>query len=411
MMLAVAALTAVGFFADRLQRRPGARRAPAARRRRAWSQRPADAAGTSPSAHARWACAPRDSVRSRAWRARPTTHGGASAAGRGEGGRATATRCAAALQLQGAATATAPRPCAARAGARHGVGRRRAAATRCSWRIGEPLLLGDAALTIARVIVDRARPRRRLHELRAARDAARRPTWPATGLVQPASRVTYRLAVAAPDGPRGRGARASCAGPRRASSAVPLRGVRVESLESGRPEMQPDAGPRREIPEPRRAAGRAAGRGGGGDRRARLRRAPPRRLRDAARAGPGAAAHRRRLRAGVRALSGWPPASPASALGWAVHHVFVWLLAGLVRRDAAAAGRCGRRCSASASGMTLLLGFGLPPVLQLARVPPLRVIRRDVGALKAASLAVLAAGTARLRGAAAGGGVRPQARR
>ena len=45
-------------------------------------------------------------------------------------------------------------------------------------------------------------------------------------------------------------------------------------------------------------------------------------------------------------------------------------------------------------GMTLLLGFGLPPVLQLARVPPLRVMRRDVGALKATSLGVLAAGAA-----------------
>ena len=39
------------------------------------------------------------------------------------------------------------------------------------------------------------------------------------------------------------------------------------------------------------------------------------------------------------------------------------------------------------------MAFGLPPVLQLARVPPLRVIRRDVGALKPASIAVLAAGT------------------
>jgi putative ABC transport system permease protein len=45
-------------------------------------------------------------------------------------------------------------------------------------------------------------------------------------------------------------------------------------------------------------------------------------------------------------------------------------------------------------GLTLLASFGLPPVLQLSQVPPLRVIRRDLGALKPASLAVLAAGAA-----------------
>jgi putative ABC transport system permease protein len=45
-------------------------------------------------------------------------------------------------------------------------------------------------------------------------------------------------------------------------------------------------------------------------------------------------------------------------------------------------------------GMTLLLAFGLPPVLQLAQVPPLRVIRRDVGSLKPSSLAVLGLGLA-----------------
>ena len=45
-----------------------------------------------------------------------------------------------------------------------------------------------------------------------------------------------------------------------------------------------------------------------------------------------------------------------------------------------------------AVGLTLLGGFGLPPVLQLARVPPLRVIRRDMGNLKTGSLLVLAAG-------------------
>ena len=45
-------------------------------------------------------------------------------------------------------------------------------------------------------------------------------------------------------------------------------------------------------------------------------------------------------------------------------------------------------------GLTLLVAFGLPPVLQLAQVPALRVIRRDVGQLKAASLAVLGLGVA-----------------
>ncbi len=45
-------------------------------------------------------------------------------------------------------------------------------------------------------------------------------------------------------------------------------------------------------------------------------------------------------------------------------------------------------------GLTLLFAFGLPPVLQLAQVPPLRVIRRDVGGLKPASLAVLGVGVA-----------------
>src|ERR1700752_537735 len=80
-------------------------------------------------------------------------------------------------------------------------------------------------------------------------------------------------------------------------------------------------------------------------------------------------------------------------LGFAVHYGFVWLLAGLV--DAALpAPTAWPALFGIGVGLTLLLGFGLPPVLQLARVPPLRVIRRDVGALKPASIAVLAAGAA-----------------
>ncbi|MEI6483249.1 MAG: FtsX-like permease family protein, partial [Betaproteobacteria bacterium] len=45
-------------------------------------------------------------------------------------------------------------------------------------------------------------------------------------------------------------------------------------------------------------------------------------------------------------------------------------------------------------GLTLLLAFGLPPVLQLAQVPALRVIRRDLGVVRPASIGVLGLGLA-----------------
>jgi putative ABC transport system permease protein len=86
----------------------------------------------------------------------------------------------------------------------------------------------------------------------------------------------------------------------------------------------------------------------------------------------------------------------ASALGvlfgLLMHHGFVSLLAGLVSSDLPPPGLSPALFGLGV-GLTLLMGFGLPPVLQLARVPPLRVIRRDVGALKASSLAVLGTGT------------------
>jgi putative ABC transport system permease protein len=81
------------------------------------------------------------------------------------------------------------------------------------------------------------------------------------------------------------------------------------------------------------------------------------------------------------------------AIGFGVHHVFVVLLAGLVD-SACPRPACGRPLFGLGMGLTLLVAFGLPPVLQLAQVPPLRVIRRDVGGLKPASLAVLGLGVA-----------------
>ena len=89
-------------------------------------------------------------------------------------------------------------------------------------------------------------------------------------------------------------------------------------------------------------------------------------------------------------------------LGFAVHYVFVWLLAGLVDAELPPPGVWPALFGLGV-GLTLLLGFGLPPVLQLAQVPPLRVIRRDVGALQAGVARGARRRRARLRGAAAGG--------
>ena len=64
-----------------------------------------------------------------------------------------------------------------------------------------------------------------------------------------------------------------------------------------------------------------------------------------------------------------------------MHHVFVALLAGLVEATLPAPSAWPALFGLGV-GFTLLAGFGLPPVLQLSRVPPLRVIRRDTGGLK-----------------------------
>ncbi|EGJ09523.1 MULTISPECIES: ABC transporter permease [Rubrivivax] len=254
---------------------------------------------------------------------------------------------------------------------------------------GQPLLLGDATLTVARVIAvepDRGAgftsfsPRVMLHESDLA----------ATGLVQPASRLNYRFAVAAPEG-RDALVRQFVQQAEERIHAVPLRGVRLESLQSGRPEM------RQTLDRAEKFLNLVA-----------LLAALLAAVAVAIAARDFAARHlddcamlrvlglaQRRI-AGAYALEfaalGLAASAAGVAVGWLVHHVFVFLLAGLVNATLPAPSLWPAAFGVGV-GMTLLLGFGLPPVLQLARVPPLRVIRRDVGTLKPASLLVLAAGT------------------
>ena len=251
--------------------------------------------------------------------------------------------------------------------------------------MGDQLLLGDAAFRIDRLIVlepDRGAgflsfaPRVMLHEA----------DLPATALVQPASRITWRLAVAGPDA----AVKAFEQHVQAQIGSDSLRGLRLDSFESGRPEM-------------RQTLDRA-------DKFLRLvallaallaavavaigaRDFAQRHLDDCAMLRVLGLSQRRIAAAyGLEfALLGLLASAAGTTLGWAVHHVFVWLLAGLVSASLPAAGAAPALFGMGV-GMTLLLAFGLPPVLQLSRVPPLRVIRRDLGLPRAASLSVLLVG-------------------
>ena len=103
--------------------------------------------------------------------------------------------------------------------------------------VGDMLLLGDAQLRVARIIS--IEPDRGAGFMNfAPRVMITSADLAATGLVQPASRITYRLAVAgAGDGSEAAVQRYRVWAEQQAK-APGVHGVRVESLDSGRPEMR-----------------------------------------------------------------------------------------------------------------------------------------------------------------------------
>ena len=256
-----------------------------------------------------------------------------------------------------------------------------------SVKVGDALLLGDARLRIAKIIVNE--PDRGAGFMNfAPRVMINRADIEATQLIQPASRLTYRLAVAGAD------ARVNTyvAWAELELKKREVRGLRVESLQSGRPEVSQTLDRAEKFLNLiallaallSAVAVALAARGFANNH-----------LDDCAMLRVLGLSQRTIASAYAFefAVIGLLASGLGVACGFAVHYVFVVLLAGLV--DAALpAPSIWPVLFGMGMGLTLLLAFGLPPVLQLAQVPPLRVIRREVGNLKPASIGVLAVGVA-----------------
>jgi putative ABC transport system permease protein len=252
---------------------------------------------------------------------------------------------------------------------------------------GDFLLLGDTRLRIARVLV--LEPDRGTGFVNfAPRVMMNAGDLPASHLIQPASRVSYRFAVAGSDPQVAK----FVAWAQEQVKDPAVRGVRVESLEGGRPEMK-----------------QTLERAGKFLNLVALLAALLSAVAVALAARGFAASHlddcamlrvlgqsQRTIALGYTVefvLAGLAGSALGVVIGFAVHFVFVLMLAGLVETGLPAPGWWPVGFGLG-MGLTLLFAFGLPPVLQLAQVPPLRVIRREVGNLKPASLAVLAVGVA-----------------
>jgi putative ABC transport system permease protein len=254
-------------------------------------------------------------------------------------------------------------------------------------KVGDPLWLGDRQFRIDRVIV--IEPDRGAGFMSfAPRVMINAQDLPATGLVQPASRLSYRLAVAGDEPAVKRYIQWAEAELKRAE----VRGMRLESLEGGRPEMQQTLARAEKflnlvalLAALLSAVAVAIA--------ARVYAA--RHLDDCAMLRVLGLSQGTMARAYTFsfAVVGLLAGVLGVALGYVVHHGFVILLAGLVK-TAMPAPSVWPALFGLGVGLTLMLAFGLPPVLQLARVPALRVIRRDMGNLKPASLVVLGLGTA-----------------
>lgn len=258
-------------------------------------------------------------------------------------------------------------------------------------QVGSEIRLGDKSFRVAQLIA--TEPDRGTGFLNfAPRVLVPLADLPATNLIQNGSRVNYRLLLAAPDAAQAGAVREFGQWLQATIKAGNIKGVRIDSLEDGRPEMQATLN----------RADRFLSLVG---------------LLSAMLAAVAVAMAARRFMmrhldacAMLRCLGltqnqvtaiyliefllvGLLGSLIGVAVGFGAHYVLLEMLGKLVAADLPAP-TVWPALQGIATGMLLLAGFALPPILQLRNVPHNRVIRREQGAPRPAALATYGLGLA-----------------
>lgn len=256
-------------------------------------------------------------------------------------------------------------------------------------RVGDTIVLGNSQFRIAQLIATEPDKGASFANF-APRVMLALDDLKATGLVDDFARVTFRLQVASKDRNDLAAVRAYEQWLRVEIRANNIKGVRIETLESGRPEMRATldrAGLFLSLVGLLSAMLAAVAVA------MAARRVMSRHL--------DACAMLRCLgltqnQVGLLylfefALVGLAGSIIGVALGFGAHFVLLELIASLIRTELPPVSLL-PALQGVATGMLLLLGFALPPILQLRNVPHNRVIRREQGAPRPAALATYGLG-------------------
>ncbi|MBJ7309128.1 ABC transporter permease [Rugamonas sp. CCM 8940] len=257
--------------------------------------------------------------------------------------------------------------------------------------LGGQLRLGDASFTVTRLIA--AEPDRGASFMNfAPRLMLSLADLASTGLQQPGARLTHRLLLAAPADQAAGGVAAYEQWLQAGIRAGAVKGVRIDSLESGRPEM------RATLERADRflslvgllSAMLAAVAVAMAARRFMLRHLDACAMLRCLGLTQNQVARMYLIEFTLVGLAG---SVLGVALGFAGHYVLLEVLGKLVSADLPAPSLL-PALQGVATGMLLLVGFALPPVLQLRNVPHNRVIRREQDAPRPLALATYGLGLA-----------------